>query len=249
MRPPIRPECMHNSEGEASVGRVKVEVLSGEVEEQDEVAEGQRGASREGDLEEDHEDDEYAPKTTAKDPGAPTQAEIDEHEVDHLPYRSWCECCVMGRGTGEQHRTGPSSRVPVISFDYLFISQSKIFTEDELGEEEATAAAVKVLVAKGTKSKAAFAHVVRRKGVEDDEYAVRRLVEDVNWLGYSKIILKCDGERAITRLLRESLKKIRTDVMEVSYEHPPTYDPRSNGSIENAAKQIKGHLRTLKLSL
>ena len=249
MRPPIRPECMNRIDDCEAVDKAKVEVLSGEVEGQDEVAEGQEGASREGDAETDHEDDECAPKTAAKDPGAPTQAEIDEHEVDHLPYRSWCECCVMGRGTGEQHRPGPSSRVPVISFDYLFIAQSKILTEEELGVDEAKAAAVKVLVVKDSKSKAIFAHVVRRKGVDDDEYAVRRLVEDVNWLGYSKVILKCDGERAIIRLMRESLKRIRTEVVEVSFEHPPTYDPRSNGSIENAVKQLKGYLRTLKLSL
>ena len=235
-----------------SVDRVegdRVEVLSGEVEEQDAEAEGQEESDHGSSRGEGCEDDGYAPKTTAKDPGAPTQAEIDEHEVDHLPFRSWCECCVMGRGTGEQHRPGPSSRIPVISFDYLFIAQSKIFTERELGEEEAKAAAVKVLVVKDARSKTIFAHVVRRKGVDDDEYAVRRLAEDVNWLGYSKVILKCDGERAITRLMRESLKRIKTDVVEGSFEHPPTYDPRANGSIENAVKQLKGYLRTLKLSL
>ena len=27
---------------------------------------------------------------------APTQAEIDEHEVTHYPWRAWCSCCVRG---------------------------------------------------------------------------------------------------------------------------------------------------------
>ena len=65
--------------------------------------------------------------------------------------------------------------------------------------------------------------MVRRKGVEDDGYAVRRLVEDVTWLGYSKIILKCDGARAIVGVMKESLERIKTDTVEASFEHPPPW--------------------------
>ena len=67
---------------------------------------------------------------------------------------------------------------------------------------------------------------------------------------HTHLILKTDGERAIVRLLKESLKRIKTDVADqASFEHPPPYDSRSNGSIENALKQVQGHLRTLKLSV
>ena len=31
-------------------------------------------------------------------PCLPTRAEIDEHELTHLPFRNWCEHCVKGRG-------------------------------------------------------------------------------------------------------------------------------------------------------
>ena len=89
------------------------------------------------------------------------------------------------------------------------------------GEEEQKKVLIKVLLVKDVKSKAIFAHVVRHKGIEDDEYAVRRLVEDVAWLGYSKVILKCDGERAIVKLLKEGLKRIKTEVTDASYEPPP----------------------------
>ena len=33
---------------------------------------------------------------TLKAPRHPTQAEIDEHLLTHLPLADWCECCVAG---------------------------------------------------------------------------------------------------------------------------------------------------------
>ncbi len=35
-------------------------------------------------------------------PATPSDSEVEEHRKTHIPYRSWCECCVMGRGLGEQ---------------------------------------------------------------------------------------------------------------------------------------------------
>ena len=51
-----------------------------------------------------------------------------------------------------------------------------------------------------------------RKGVDEEGYAVARVVEDVKWLGYTRLVLKTDGEKAIVKLLKESLKRIKTDV-------------------------------------
>ena len=60
----------------------------------------------EGPVEEIAEDEaeDVAPKIISPDQGMPTQEEIDEHEVDHMPFRQWCEECMKGRGAGEQHR-------------------------------------------------------------------------------------------------------------------------------------------------
>ena len=40
----------------------------------------------------------------ARDPGTPAQAEREEHEVTHWPYRAWCDHCVNGRGKDAQKR-------------------------------------------------------------------------------------------------------------------------------------------------
>ena len=159
---------------------------------------------------------------------------------------------------------------------------------------------MKIPVAKDSRSRAIFAHVVRRKGVDEEGYAVKRLAEDVEWLGYTRIILKSDGESAIVRLLKETLRVAKTVVVEsvkrsdtnrdeareslvtgtntaahtrdvpapfqqhsadvaradsavvmdqVVVEHPPPYDSRSNGSVENGVRLVKGHLRTMKSCL
>ena len=41
-------------------------------------------------------------------PGIPTQAEIDAHRIDHLPYRNWCPECIEGFGRERAHPAGDS---------------------------------------------------------------------------------------------------------------------------------------------
>ena len=150
------------------------------------------------DFDENPEEDS-GPKQVSPDPGQPTQSEIDDHNVDHWPCRCWCEACVKGRGTGEAHKNDGSSEstMPVIAFDYLFITKEHVWRREELTDDELRKVVFKVLVVKDTKSRAVFAHVVHKKGVEASGYSVVRMVEDVQWLGYRKIILKSDNEPAI----------------------------------------------------
>ena len=39
-----------------------------------------------------------------QDPRKPSEAEVSEHNLTHLPYRSWCRHCVRGRGKELPHR-------------------------------------------------------------------------------------------------------------------------------------------------
>ena len=53
-------------------------------------------------------------------------------------------------------------------------------------------------------------------------------------------------------MLHEALRAMKTSVVgmdQIGFEHPPPYDSRANGSVENACKQLKGQIRTLKLGL
>ena len=36
-------------------------------------------------------------------PGQPTKAEREHHYLTHIPFRSWCQHCVRGRGKSAHH--------------------------------------------------------------------------------------------------------------------------------------------------
>ena len=38
------------------------------------------------------------------DPKLPTKAEVEAHEMTHLPFRNWCRHCIKGRGIEAGHR-------------------------------------------------------------------------------------------------------------------------------------------------
>ncbi len=64
------------------------------------------------------------------DPTNPTKREIEEHEITHLPYRSWCWACVRGRGKAAPHRRGREpGGLPEVHVDFTFLGK-----KDEPGE-------------------------------------------------------------------------------------------------------------------
>ena len=59
----------------------------------------------EGEEKEKEQESEEAAKVKMVRKGySPTQKEIDEHMVTHLPCRAWCVHCVKGKCKGSHHR-------------------------------------------------------------------------------------------------------------------------------------------------
>ena len=56
------------------------------------------------------------------DPKLPSAAEAREHQLTHLPYRSWCPVCGKNRGCEAAHRRQPRDEqgVPEYHLDYCF---------------------------------------------------------------------------------------------------------------------------------
>ena len=56
------------------------------------------------------------------DPRKPTQAEVEQHELTHVPYRNWCPICVRCRGKDLDHRKAVEDErgVSEYAFDYCF---------------------------------------------------------------------------------------------------------------------------------
>ena len=61
------------------------------------------------------------------DPRQPSQQEKEEHQMTHLPFRSWCRHCIMGRGREEDCRKSMEEerQVPEVHLDYMFMGDEK----------------------------------------------------------------------------------------------------------------------------
>ena len=88
-----------------------------------------------------------------QDPKLPSKKEVEDHNLSgHMPYRSWCTFCVMGRGKAAPHyKQTRADGLPELHMDYCFMA-----TEDK--------PLATILVAKETTSKMIMATVVPRKG-------------------------------------------------------------------------------------
>ena len=103
-------------------------------------------------------DKEYEPKRVMRDPGQPSKEEIEEHNLDHTPYRSWCPHCAKARGPDKPHRARRDPQeVPVFGFDYLSAKDMQL---DEDGRKDE----VKIIVAYCQATKCVFAHVIAAYG-------------------------------------------------------------------------------------
>ncbi len=216
----------------------------------------------------DAEEQEVETQKKAPNPLLPSAEDVDDHLVSgHYPYRCWCRECVEGRAVGEHHvRTRDHEKlIPTVAFDYFFMTAGGVQRRGEMSEYPDTAegnqrlaedrqagTVVKVILMKCSSTKIVLGHVVPCKGVDENMHVVKLLVEDIKWLGHTRMLLKCDNERAVVRLVREALKEARlecSDAEQIGKEHPEAYDSAANGLVENAVRNIKAHCRTLKICL
>ena len=76
-----------------------------------------------GDQDAEEEYGERKPQRV-QDPKPPTKEERKEHEMTHMPFRSWCRHCVRGRGKEEPCRAaGEEPREPEVHVDFMFMGE------------------------------------------------------------------------------------------------------------------------------
>ena len=110
--------------------------------------------------------------------------------------------------------------MPVVSFDYMFVTNGRVLRREELDKVGEDSVDLKILVVKASKSKTMFAHVVDKEGTDASGYAVTRVVEDLSWLGRTKVTLKADNERAIVKLLKEALRAAKRPLLRSAPKGP-----------------------------
>ena len=97
---------------------------------------------------------ENPPVRVARNPGDPTDKEVEEHNVTH---HSWCPVCVNARGKDEAHKkVREQGEVPTVSMDY------KLFGEASTEEDKVT-----MIVVKDETTGCVAAHVCEQKSAAD----------------------------------------------------------------------------------
>ena len=174
------------------------------------------------------------------DPRRATQAEVDDHNRTHPPYRSWCPHCVQGKGKDLDHRKSVEEErgLNEFSFDYCFPG-------DEFGSK------LTVLVGRERASGMTMATVVPMKG-SSGKFKVDKMLYFMTECGSQcgDVIIKTDQEPAIEYLMKDIVeargneKGCRTIV-----EESPVKSKGSNGIVERAVQTIEGQIRLMRLAL
>ena len=152
-------------------------------------------------IEDDGPEAEVQDNKIAQDHFLPSAAEVENHRVNHTPYRSWCEYCVKGRSRKKTHQNNKTKMggqdkeeeedpVPRVSMDYFYMSQE---------DGEAKSNPCLVMVNDATDEK--YARAVGQKGVQ---YALRG-----RWIGWSNTSPK-NSKCGDTKGAKEEISPLRT---------------------------------------
>ena len=192
-----------------------------------------------------------------QDPRLPSKKEVNDHSLAaHIPYRSWCTFCVMGKGKAAPHRKqGREDGLPELHVDYCSMSTK--------GHPLAT-----ILVAREKLSKMMMATVVPLKGASI-EFPVKRCLAFLKEIGLegSDIILKSDQENSVKDVLNAlASRRLASSKLEPHWESgvqsvptsvgsgraiigaSPVASSGSNGFIERGIQSMEGQTRTIKLA-
>ena len=186
----------------------------------------------------------------------PAPAVVARHNLTHLPYAAWCPHCVAARRANNPHfRREESFRrmIPLLVLDYCFV-------RNNLDEDLLT-----LLVGRLYPTRTIFACSLDMKG--RDPVAIAKLGDFIKANGLTKIVCKCDQERAlnalnqsvvqdmlIPNLVEEAAQKVGRccasaeddDVRIAVPENSAVGESQSNGKAERAIQTVENKVRTVK---
>ena len=174
------------------------------------------------------------------DPRRPTEREVEEHNLTHLPYRNWGPVCVRAKGKDSDHRKGIDEErgLAEFSFDYCFPG-------DDLDHR------ITILVGRERVTGMTMASTIPSKGSKG-KFAADKVIEYF-WdcgNGNGDVILKSDQEPAIKCLIKDLvLERGDEPGCRTMVEESPVGSKGSNGLAEKAVQEIEGQVRAIKLAL
>ena len=212
-------------------------------------AEEQRGELR-GETDENQElmddpepDVEVIPNTNVKmTVRAPTLKEREEHNVTHLPYRSWCRVCVAARAVDDAHRhrrpdevaDEAAGEIPKVYFDYGFF-RTRVASPQ---------LPFLVMTCKKTGMRRAVTAPDRTGRNQGLINVIEQYLREMGHHG--PVVLRSDGEHGLGALLQSVAESRRT---QTHIERGPRGDGQANGRAERTVRAIEEIVRVLKADL
>lgn len=161
---------------------------------------------------------------------------MEEHELTHCPYRSWCPICVESQGKEDPHYRATiediHNEAPTISMDYK-----------ELSEHAEAKSQLTIVICRDNWTQDVAAMVVKAKGSIE---CSKRFVEYLDTFGYNEIVLKSDNEIAI-KVLRDDIINNRVRSPRLAGSVP--MHPQTHGRVERAVQEVIDQIKKVKLVL
>ena len=163
-------------------------------------------------------------------PKEPTPQERAEHELTHLPFRSWCKTCVMSKSR-QDHSKKLRLKQPVLQCDYSFFTDPKV------------EGSVTILNVCDVMSGLALACVVPNKG--RSVYAEGELRRFILETGRTFGVLQADPEASLVALA----ETVTSELGGLALRKSPTEWKQAQGAVGNSQQLLYAQVRTLRQDL
>ena len=170
-------------------------------------------------------------------PQQPTEQERREHELTHLPYRSWCPTCVQSKGRQDNHPK-QTSKTPGIQVDLMYY--------EALGEKQTTS----VLTAVDVETSICMAVQLEDKA-QHVQYLSVCLQQFLMECGrthaiLNNTVLQSDQEDFIISLLKMVATAMGSNI---AVRQAPAYTSQAQGSAERFHRTLMGQFYSNHLGL
>ena len=170
-------------------------------------------------------------------PQQPTAQERLEHELTHLPYRSWCPVCVQAKGRSDYHPK-QHNKTPVIQCDITYY--------EAIGEQATSSIFTAIDVETGM----CMAAQVEDK-TQSMQYLSTCLQQFLMECGRTHAVLnntviQSDNEDFLKALLKATATAMGSNI---AVRQSPAYTSQAQGSVERFHRTLMGQVRALKLQL
>ena len=167
-------------------------------------------------------------------PAEPTEEEVREHNMTHIPFKPWCELCIAHKSRQDKHHreSHTSSEQSVVSFDFGYADR---------GTDETLI----MLCIHDRHTKMMHAVPTPSKGGRSLPYLSAELCRFVTWLGYQEVCLRTDNEPAALSLLEACRKALKGLGVHTTVELVVPGNKEANGAAEVTVQTIRNQANLL----